>query len=89
MSDAEEAVDARGIPGWDRVNKLAEALLELEGLSLSHSQVQKIKNLYDGLMDINKKALVFSQRKHSILRGRFARARSNNTGHVGVDMMKR
>ena len=30
-----------GIPGWDRVDELAKALIELEGLAVSTSQAQE------------------------------------------------
>ena len=42
-------MDYAGIPGWERVDALTEALLELTGLSVTASQAEKIKQLYDHL----------------------------------------
>lgn len=49
VEDEDEAVDALGIPGWDRVDELAKSLIELEGLAVSASQAQDIQRLYDRL----------------------------------------
>ena len=42
----EEALDSRGIPGWDRVDALAEALLGLSGLSVTSAVAKRILELY-------------------------------------------
>ena len=48
----DDALDARGIPGWDKVDHLAKAL---KGLSITNSQARNIKELYDALLDYDKK----------------------------------
>lgn len=54
----EEADDSRGIPGWERVDKLARTLVELHGLSVMHSQAAEIQELYHKLPEFDKKPLV-------------------------------
>ena len=39
------------IPGWDKVDALAEALVASAGLSLRAKQVDRIKELYSQLAD--------------------------------------
>ena len=48
-------VHLKGIAGWDKVARLAEVLVELEGLSVSEEEVQRIKTLWDALDSFNKK----------------------------------
>ena len=36
------AVDSRGVPGWNHVDKLAIALVELHGLCMSGSEAEEI-----------------------------------------------
>ena len=43
-------LDSHGVPGWNKVDKLARALLELEGLCVTTSQAANIKKLYDELL---------------------------------------
>ena len=45
-----ESVDSRGIPGWDRVDRLARALLSLSGLSVTNTQASQIQHLYTTLV---------------------------------------
>ena len=40
-----EAVDSRGIPGWEKVDHLARALLDLEGLCITNAQAKNISPL--------------------------------------------
>ena len=86
MSDDEDTLDSRGIPGWDRVGKLARALIGIEGLGIAKSQVLKIQKLYEELHTYDKRPLVFKPMHHGVPRGRFARSKS---GHIGLDHMKR
>ena len=44
-SEGVESLDSRGIPGWDKVDKLAHALTDLSGLSVTNIQAQEIKTL--------------------------------------------
>ena len=88
--DEDEALDAHGIPGWDKVDALAEALLELRGLCVTNTQARKIQGLYEALTEFDKKPLVFKPRVHQKpLHGRFAKGKSNRVGHISVDAMKR
>ena len=48
----DDALDARGIPGWDKVHHLAKVLIDL---SITNSQARNIKELYDALLDYDKK----------------------------------
>ena len=85
-----EAVDSRGIAGWDRVDALAEALLLPKGLAVTTEQARSIRALFDALDEFDKRPLSFSApsspRK---LRGHFARSKKRRSGHVTVEMMKR
>lgn len=53
----EEAVDSRGVAGWNRVDQLARALLRLSGLSVTNSQAREIQRLYEDLMSFDKRPL--------------------------------
>ena len=88
--EAEESVDYKGYPGWDKNDALAQALLSLRGLSIKASQVQSIKHLYDNIMEFDKRPLGFTpQVKASRLRGRFTRSRSQSKfGHISIDCVK-
>ena len=83
----EEAVDARAIPGWDRVDALAKALLELEGLAVTSSQAQQIEHLYNRLVEYDKRPILFKPRLQRPTRGRFSRKKQS--GHVSIEAMKR
>jgi hypothetical protein len=48
QEDEEAAVDALGIPGWDKVGKLASALLALDG-HVTDKQAAEITQLYPNL----------------------------------------
>lgn len=85
--ESEEAVDSRGIPGWDRVDKLARALIKLRGLCVTNTQASEIKKLYHNLLAFDKRPLVFSRRALQAPRGRFAR--SKGQAIIGVDHMKK
>ncbi|KAK3720983.1 hypothetical protein QZH41_018540, partial [Actinostola sp. cb2023] len=85
--EEDEAYDARGIPGWDKVDALAKALVELDGLSVTNAQARVIKELYENLLDYDKKPISFKTRPVKPTRGRFAR--SKRSGHVTLEAMKR
>ena len=82
----EESLDSRGIPGWNRVDKLAHALISLSGLSVTNTQAGEIKKLYEDLLPYDKKPLQFELQARKPSRGWFARSKG---GHVGIDQMKR
>lgn len=88
--DAEEdqAVDSHGITGWDKVDRLARALLSLSGLSVTNAQAAEIQKLYCELEECDKRPLSFSPRNLKPTRGRFARTKYR-VGHVGIEAVKR
>lgn len=86
QEDDDDAVDSHGIPGWDRVDRLARALIGLSGLAITNSQAREIKKLYNDLLPYDKKPLAFEPITRKPSHGRFARSKS---GHVGVEQMKR
>lgn len=51
------AVDLLGIPGWDKVDVLARALVDLKGLSVTNDQARNIQQLYHGLNEFDKQPL--------------------------------
>jgi hypothetical protein len=89
VSDAEkddhQSFDSKSIGGWNKVDNLAAALLENEGLSMSNKEVEKIVGLYQDLSDYEKKPLEYS-RNFKPSHDRFGRSK---TGHVGLEAMKR
>ena len=84
---AEDSIDSRGIPGWDRVDKLARALVKLRGLCVTNTQAAEIKQLYHSLLEYDKRPLVFAPSVRQAPRGRFARSKSQSI--IGVDHMKK
>uniref|UniRef100_UPI00358E8398 uncharacterized protein n=1 Tax=Myxine glutinosa TaxID=7769 RepID=UPI00358E8398 len=86
--DSEESVDAKGIPGWDKVDKLAQALVELSGLCVTNAQAKIIKSLYGQLVDYDTRPLIFKARVRNPPSGRFARMKGSS-GHFGVEAVKR
>ena len=61
LSDSSQVLDSRGIPGWNKVEQLARAVLSLKGLSISEDQAKIICSLYDQLDPYDKKPLVFTK----------------------------
>lgn len=80
-------MDSRGIPGWDRVDRLARALLSLSGICVTNSQAREIQKLYEDLTPYDKRPLQYDLRPQLPSRGRFGR--SKRSSHVGVDHMKK
>ena len=82
-------MDSRGVPGWDKVDKLAEALINMEGLFVTNAQAEVVKQLYDNLLDYDKEPLKYHPMYQTprSTHGRFAR--KYRSGHVGVETMKR
>ena len=86
--DEDGAKDSRGIPGWEKVDQLVRALLELEGLCVTNAQANTIKTLYSQLLEYDKRPITFRPRQVKQPRGRFARSKKR-VGHDTVDAMKR
>ena len=86
MEDEEEqAFDALGILGWDKVGKLASALLALDG-HVTNKQANEMKILYLDLDEYDKKAIAFFP-KFKKAKGEFLKKKS--TRHVGTEAMAR
>ena len=85
----DDALDARGILRWDKVDHLAKALIELKGLSITNSQARNIKELYDALLDYDKKPITFTARPMKPARCRFACKKQYRVGGVGTEQVKR
>ena len=83
-----ESVDAKGIPGWDKVDVLANALISLCGLSVSNVDAKRITKMYNDLHEYDKKPLIYKSCIKKPSKGRFARSKKR-TGHVGVTAIKR
>jgi len=49
--------DISGIPGWDRVGKLAQMLVKLKGITVSASQADRFEALHDSLHDCDKRGV--------------------------------
>ena len=53
----------RGIPGWEKVDQLVRALLELEGLCVTNTQANTIKTLHSQLLEFDKRPITFRPRQ--------------------------
>ena len=80
-------MDASGIPGWDRVDDLAKALTELDGLAITTSQEEEMEHLYNRLVDYDKRPIFYRPRPQRPSSGRFAHKKQS--GHMSVEAMKR
>ncbi|XP_062308973.1 uncharacterized protein LOC134013581 [Osmerus eperlanus] len=69
------AVDEHGMPGMDRVDRLAECLVELRhqtNMTLHNQQVSNIVGLWQDLLDYDKQRVVFAARHlDRLIKGRF------------------
>ena len=81
------STDRKGIPGWDKVDPLAQALLKATGLSVSDSEAAKIINLYRELEDYDKKPLQFSSVTKDAVPGSFCQKKRG--GYFDVVKMDR
>lgn len=55
VEDADdEALNYRGIGGWEKVDRLARALVNLKGLCVTNAQAEELKMLYSQLLDYDK-----------------------------------
>ena len=77
-------MDSSGIPGWDRVDNLAKALI---GLAVTTGQAEDIESLYNRLVDYDKWPILFQPQPQRPSRGRFGRRKAS--GHMSVEAMKR
>ncbi|KAF1374347.1 hypothetical protein PFLUV_G00228130 [Perca fluviatilis] len=87
------AVDESGVPGMDRVDSLAEYLVELRNkpsLVLTNQQVSDIVILWQNLLDFDKQRIVFSARHQTrLVTGRFRTQKNRQEFTPGVESVKR
>lgn len=88
-----QTTDAKSIPGWDRVVKLAALLIESSQreMAISNAQADSIIELYQQLPEYDKRPLRFSKQLRPST-SRFGSSKGDAvTGgsHVGVEAMKR
>ncbi|XP_026123030.1 uncharacterized protein LOC113105877 [Carassius auratus] len=88
-----QALDSVGLPGMDRVDSLAEYLVELRdqpSLVLTNQQVSNIVALWQNLLDFDKQRVVFAARHQSRLdTGRFRSPKKRQEFTPGVESVKR
>ena len=84
-----EVLESHDVPGWNTVDKLAKALLELEGLCVTPSQASNIKKLYDKLLDIDKRPIRFKPRSVKPTKGRFGKRKQYRVGEATASAVKR
>ena len=87
--EEDEALDAAGIPGWDKVDAIAQSLMRLEGLAVTNTQAEEIKRCYRDLLEYDKRPVRFRPRLQKAPRGRFGRRKGNRSGHTSLEAMKR
>ncbi|XP_056880780.1 uncharacterized protein LOC130521167 [Takifugu flavidus] len=92
-SSQQDAVDNRNIPGMDRVDELAEYLVELReqtGLTLNNQQVSTILGLWQSLVKFDKDRIVYAARHQDrLLTGRFRSPKKKAVFTPGVESTKR
>ena len=74
--------------GWEKVDRLARALINLKGLCITNQQARVIQELYQELLEYDKRPLVFKP-SETITPARGSFGRSKRGGHISVDNMKR
>ena len=85
----ESSSDSKGIPGWDKVDRLARALMKVKGISLSDEQTKTIGTLYNDLDEFDKKPIQFESVVRKAPRGRFASKKHQKSCVPGIVQMKR
>ena len=84
-----DAIDSRGISGWDKVDHLACALLELRGQAITNREADGIICLYEDMAEFDKRPLMFERRPLARPHGQFARSKENRSGHVDRTVIRR
>ena len=83
------ALDRRGLPGWDSVDRLAAVLLESRGLAVTDVQAARIRELWHKLEPADRRPLEFGGLpRRTKVRGRFQR-RYRTGGYAGVEAVGR
>ena len=81
------ATDRKSIPGWDKVDLLAQALLKLKGISVLDSEANNVITLYQNLEEYDKKPLTYKAVSNEPVSGSFQQKKRG--GHYDVVKMKR
>ena len=77
--DPGESVDRNCIGGFDAVDKLTDALMKTTGFSLSNSEAEEVRTLYENLSDYDKKPIRFPK----------VESPRKSSGKVKVDVINR
>ncbi|XP_013402454.1 uncharacterized protein LOC106168072 [Lingula anatina] len=84
------SVDWRGIPGWDKVDRLTNHLLNFTEMSLTPDDVMTCIMLYDDLDDYDKQRTPRPYiEQQSALSGRFKKGKSKSTVSPDVERTRR
>ena len=82
-----DTVNSHGISGWDKVDHLVRALLELRNQAITSREADGIICLYEEMAEFDKRPLLFKRRLLARLHGQFARSKENQSGHVDRTMI--
>ena len=82
-------MDAAGIPGWIKVDTLAQSLMKLEGRAVTNAQAEEIKKRYSDLLEYDKRPVMFRPCLQKAPRGRFGSRKGNRSGHTSLEAMQR
>ena len=87
--DSMSRADARGIPGWEKVEKLARYLTEVarNKLSLSDFEAKIVLDFYNDLDEFDKKPLCYAISKNKNFSA--SKSGTHRSGHVGVEHVRR
>ena len=87
IADEPTATDSFRIPGWKKIDKLAQALLNATGISLCDSDAAKIVELYDQLEEYDKKPITYKAISKRPVSGKFQQKR--RSGFIDVVRMSK
>jgi len=86
MTTTDATDDPRGIPGWEKVAKLATTLFDVTVIAPTTKQAEKIKNLYNAQHAFDKKVIEVRLKLHT-LKDRFCSKK--RSGHTTIQQMRR
>ena len=84
IEESNESIDSLGIPGWDKVDRLAKALIDQEGISLSREASNVIIRLYQQLDPYDRRQMKYEKIKMKPATGRYLRKRKSGAGVVAM-----
>ena len=85
--DTIRRIESLIISGWDKVDLLARAVIDMKGISVSEEEAKNVVKLYDDLVDFDKKPLSYKSIIRKPPKGRFCSRKRER--HIGVVQMKR